>query len=480
MRIIKLVSFTGFVFLFLLHTVYSQEKQWTIQECMDTALQNNIQLNQQRLSNRLSEVSIEQSRAQRIPSLNASTSQGLSFGRSIDPYTNQYNNTNFASNSFSLNSNVTLFNGFQNTNTIRRNEIDLQAGEKDLETLKKNITLNITLGYLQVLFAYDQLENARNKLASTRAQVERTQKLVEIGELPEGNLLQLQSQMATDNYSFVNADNQVWIAKVNLMQLMNIPVKSGFDLLRPSYPDTINTAILNKSADEVYQEALQTQPQVQSAVLKVQSAEKGLQISKGAMAPRLSLSANLSSGYSNARSLYDRTYNTVTEEIGYLASDPSDKVLSDRQHTIVSAKSYPFQNQVWDNFGQSVRLSLSFPIFNSKQVKSNIKRSMINIETARLNKMNVEVQLRKNVEQAYSDLVVASKNYAAASEQLRTAKKSFQDTEKKYNLGLVNATDYLIEKNNYANARVMLTRNKYDYIFKHKILDFYKGEPIQF
>ncbi len=457
-----------------------QTRQWPLQACIDTALQNNIQMNQQRLNNRLTEINYEQARAQRIPTLNASASQSYNFGRSIDPYTNQYNNNNFASNSFSMNSSLTLFNGFQIKNRIRQNEIDLKAGEKDLETLKKNVTLNVVLGYVQVLFAYDQLENARNKVASTKAQVERTEKLVEMGELPESNLLQMKSQMSTDHYAQVNAENQLWMSKVNLMQLMEIPVSAGFDVERPPLPDSIDTRILTRKTDEIYQEALNTQPQVQSAALKVMSAEKNLEISRGAMYPRLSLSANLSSGYSNARSLYDRSYTTVIQEIGYLASDPTEKVLADKQQALIESRPYPFQNQVWDNFGQSVRLSLSIPIFNNKQVKTNIKRSVINIETARLSELNVKVQLRKDVEQAFSDLIVASKSFAAAYEQLQSARKSYLDVEKKYDLGLLNATDYLIEKNNYANAQVTLTRNKYDFIFKEKILDFYMGKPIHF
>jgi len=283
-------------------TQAQQTRLWPLQACIDTALQNNIQMNQQRLNNRLTQINYEQSRAQRLPTLNASASQSYSFGRSIDPYTNQYNNNNFASNSFSMNSSLTLFNGFQIKNKIKQNEIDLKAGEKDLETLKKNVTLNVVLGYVQVLFAYEQLENARNKVSSTKAQVERTEKLVEMGELPESNLLQMKSQMAIDHYAQVNAENQLWMSKVNLMQLMEIPVNAGFDVVRPQLPDSLDTRILTLKTDEIYQEALNTQPQVQSAALKVMSAEKNLEISRGAMYPRLSLSANLSSGYSNARS----------------------------------------------------------------------------------------------------------------------------------------------------------------------------------
>ena len=152
--------------------------------------------------------------------------------------------------------------------------------------------------------------------------------------------------------------------------------------------------------------------------------------------------------------------------------------MNDRTRMITAAKPYPFTNQVWDNFSQAVRISLSIPILNNKQVSSNIKRSMISIESARLNDKNIRNNLRKEVEQAYSDLAVAAKNYAAAMEQLKSAKKAFEDTERKYSLGLLNATDYLIEKNNYANAQNTLTRNKYDYLFRQKIINFYLGKEI--
>ncbi|NOY36464.1 MAG: TolC family protein [Chlorobi bacterium] len=455
-----------------------QAQKWSLEACIDTALVNNIQVNQEILINRQNMIGLEQARAQRIPALNANASQSFNFGRSVDPYTNQYNNQNFASNSFSFTSNYTLFNGFQNQNSIRQNEVNIRAGEKDIEAIKKNITLNVTLAYVQVLFAREQLENAQNKVISTKAQTERTEKLVKSGMLPEGNLLQLQSQLATDQYSQVNAENQVWLARVNLMQIMEIPVRTDFDIIRPEIPDTLDMTLLANGPEWVYQQALLTQPQIESASLNVKSAELGLKIAKGALFPRISLNASLSSGYSNARNLFDVTYETSAEQVGYLASDPTEIVLNDRTRMITTAKPYAFTSQVWDNLSQAVRLSLSIPILNNKQISSNIKRSAISIENARLSEKNIKNQLRKEVEQAYSDLAVASKNYVAAKKQLRSAKRSFQDTEKKYSLGLLNATDYLIEKNNFANARATLTRNKYDFLFRQKIVEFYLGKQI--
>lgn len=451
---------------------------WTLETCIDTALVNNIQINQQILARRQNVIGLDQARAQRIPTLNANASQSFNFGRSVDPYTNQYNNQNFASNSFSFTSNFTLFNGFQTINSIRQGEVDLMQSEKNIEATRKSITLNVALAYTQVLFTYEQMKNAQVKLESTRAQLERTEKLVRSGMLPEGNLFQMQSQLATDQYSAINAENQIWLAKVNLMQLMDIPVRQDFDIDRPEIPDSLDMSLLAEGPEWVYQQALLTQPQIEAARLEVESAQLGLKISQGSRLPRISLNASLSSGYSNARNLFDVTYETTTEQVGYLASDPTEFVLNDRTRMITEAKPYPFTNQVWDNFSQAVRISLSIPILNNKQVSSNIKRSMIAIESARLNDKNIRNNLRKEVEQAYSDLAVAAKNYAAALEQLKSAKKAFEDTERKYSLGLLNATDYLIEKNNYANAQNTLTRNKYDYLFRQKIINFYLGREI--
>jgi outer membrane protein len=437
-RIIIIVCLTYIICI----TAISQDKKWSLTECIEQALQENTAINQKKLANTVSELTLEQSKASRIPTLSGSTSQGFNFGRSLDPYTNTYIAQNIASNNFSLSSNLNLFTGFQTTNTIKKNELDLKAGTLDLEKTRKDVTLNVTLAYLQILFAYEQVENAKSQVESTQSQVDKTEILVNAGTLPIGNLYAVQSQLSTDKYSLVNAENQLSISKVNLMQLMELPVDPAFDVIRPNLGNIIFSTSTETAPDSIYSKALRVQPDVASSEIKVTSAETNLKISKAAMYPRLSISAGISSAYSDQR-----------------------------QRT--------FDEQLNDNFSQSVRLSLSVPIFNQKQVSTSIQKSRVNVLSSQLNAQDAKNQLRKNIEQAYNDMIAAQHNYDAVQNQLVSTETSYNDSKRKYELGMITATDYLIEKNNYSNALTNLIRAKYNYLFMNKILDFYQGYPIE-
>ncbi len=461
---------------------FAQESKWTLEECIQHALDRNITINQRKLNNELSEISLEQSKTDLLPNLTASGSQSWNFGRSVDPYTYDYVSTNVGSNNFGLSTSVTLFDGLQSFNTIKKNQIDVESGTLDLEQTKNDIILSVTQAYLQVLFAYEQVENAALSLESTAAQVERTQKLVNAGSSPEGDLFKINSQLASDQYSLVNAENQLSLSKINLMQIMELPVEEEFDIVIPEFDIATIGIDLPESSDEIFVKALEVQPEIESSKLKVASAEQSLKIAKGGLYPRLSLSGNLGTGYSNARTL--RLYEdpvTDIQEIGYVQSaGPSEVVVTERTYSPSRIVDYGFADQIKDNLSESIRLSLSIPIFNRFQTKNNISRSRINVETAELDRQNTENQLRKTIEQAYNDLVSSAKNYDAAVEQLKSLERSYNDTERKYELGMVNATDYLIEKNNFENSKYSLTRAKYEYIFTYKILDFYQGKPITF
>ncbi len=458
--------------------IYGQEKLWTLEECINYALERNIPINQKKLSNQMIEIDLRQDKAKMIPSLIASGNQNFNFGRSVDPYTNVYTSNDFASNNFALNSNWNIFKGFQNKNTIEKTKIDIQAGKLDLKETENNVTISITQSYLQILYSDEQVENAKNKLSSTQAQVKRTETLLRVGEVPEGTLFQIKAQEASDQYSLVNTENQLEMAKINLMQYMELPVEQYFEVVKPEYDDSLLVFIILQDSDEIFENAKNALPEIESAKLKIYSAEQSLKIAKGANLPRLSLSAGLSTGYSNNRNLYDRETTIAEQEIGYLQSDPTELVMTQKPVTTITDLNYPFGQQFTDNFSQSLRLSLTIPIYNNRQVKSNIEKSKINIQTARLNAQNTNNQLRKNIEQAYNDMIAAAKNHEAAKEQVKNLERSYGDTKRKFELGMINATDFIIEQNQYFDSESNLNRAKYQFIFTEKILDFYQGKPI--
>lgn len=427
---------------------WAQKAPWTFQQCLDTALKRNISVNQSMLSNELNKISLEQSKANRIPSVSASVGESYNIGKNVDATTNQFVIGTFNSGNYGLSASYNLFNGLQNNNTIRQYKLNIQAGRFDVETAKNAVILSVTTGYLQILQQYEILKTAQNQLSADSVQVDRTQKMLKVGKAAEGDLLQIQAQLATDYLQMVNAQNQLDIARVTLMQLMQIPVIDSFDIEIPSMIEP--PVLITQSKDEIYQRSLQAMPQIQSASLKTSSSLMAVKIATGARWPRLTFSAGMSSNYASSR---------------------KQGVLGD---------AYPWYSQVWDNVGQSMNLNLNIPIYSNRQIQSNIERAKINSQTAKLNELNTRQTLRMNIEQTYTGLRAASRNYGASKIQLGSTELTFKNAEKKFNVGVMSATDYLIQKNNFASSLSNSIQAKYNFIFQSKILDFYQGKAISF
>jgi outer membrane protein len=425
-----------------------QANIWSFRQCLDTALKNNIAINQSRLTNEIAKINLEQSKASRYPNLSANASENANLGKSINPLTNLVVFENYNSTAFNVNSSMNLFNGLQTRRTIQQNLLLLNAGKYDIEQAKNDITVNVTTAYLQVLFSYEILDAAKSQADATKLQVDQTEKLVNAGKIPEGNLFTIRAQQATDNLAVVNAQSQLDLAKVALMQLMQIPVADSFDVKKPEAGEP--EAILLQSNDQIYQKALTVQPQITGASIRTNSALLGIKINEGARWPRLILSGNMNSNFSVSTNLTGGS----------------------------SSGSSPFFNQLWDNLGGGLGLGLSIPIYSNRQIKSGIDKAKINALSAKLDEENTRLQLRKIIEQASTDLRSSIHKYAASMEQVKSAELAYRNIEKKYNVGLSTAIDYLIQKNIYYQAESNLIQSKYDYIFKAKILDFYQGKPI--
>ncbi|MFI5148142.1 MAG: TolC family protein [Bacteroidia bacterium] len=467
------------LFLFLSQAGLSQVKKWSLKECMQTALEHNISLNQNKLTIESARAVWEQSQYNLYPTLNLSDAQNFNFGRSIDPVSYQYTSQNFATNTPSLNSTVTLYGGFRNLNLVKENKLSYMAGTLDLEKMQNDLSLNVIGAYMQVLLAAEAMNLAMEQAASTSIQAERTEKFVNAGKYPELNLLQVRSQLASDKSAIVDAENALQIAKVNLMQLMELPVVPEFDIEKPVLETALSELAITP-AEVVYKNALSWQPQVKSAVYRSQAAETDLRISQGSILPVLSLSGALRTSYSSLRSRTSEQISYQRETIGYLQGNLSQPVIGLIPVSIISSSGYPIGKQFSDNFSQAAGLTLTIPIFNNFQGKYAIVRSKIGIQNARLNEDAVKIQLRKTVEQACTDQSGAAKKLAATTEQEKSEERTYVDMEKKLNAGIANMTDFLIEKSNYNKARISRLVSKYDYAYKTKVVDFYLGKPLSF
>jgi len=371
------------LFLFLIGFQLSAicQESWTLQQCVDHAIKNNIQIKQAQLSADLAKGNLSQSEANLLPNLNANLSNFYNFGKTIDPFTNSFASERVRSDRYSLQANVNLFNGLQAYNTIKQNQLNLAASRYDTEKMVSDISVYVAAAYLQVLFSMELLDIANQQVLLTKTQVERTKKLVDAGSVAKGNLLNIESQAASEELQVVNAQNNLDIAYLNLSQLLELTDTKNFKIVRPALPEMINAEI-KEDVSMIYQNALSNRPEIKSAELKLKSSEKRISIAKGALSPQLTMGGSYGSGYSGLSrrivgtpqyGLAQTVYFTQSQEPIY-----GPVLLNEFEKT-------PYTKQINDNINKSFGFNLSIPIFNGFQVKNSITRAKISNSNAQLN-----------------------------------------------------------------------------------------------
>ncbi len=467
-----------FLLLTILFQVSAQEPGndiWSLEDCINYAMQNNIQIKQTVLNTEYSENQLKQSKLGQIPSLNGSLGYNFSWGRALDETTYRYtDNSQINSINVGISTSVNLFNGLQVRNTIQQNELNLMASYADVEKIKDDISLNIAAAYLSILFNKELLSVTRSQLEITEQQVSRTRKVVDAGKLAEGSFLEIQSQYASEEVNLVNAENQLMISLLNLQQTLDLPVDTAFDVFIPKLDDPDENPIV-MSALEVYRIAEQEMPQIKGAQYSLESSEKQLSVAKGARSPQLYLSGNFNTGYSDIRQEFIGFGEPTSNDIGI--TDNGVNVSSYPRETLLTG-AYPFSNQLVDNRAGGVGLGLSIPIFNGWRVNTSIANARIALESSELELQSRKLMLYKSIQQAYADAFAALKKFRASERALVSMAESFKYTEKKFEVGLVNTVDYNTSKNQLTSTQSDLLQAKYDFIFRIKILNFYRGEPI--
>ncbi|MGD1843319.1 MAG: TolC family protein [Thermonemataceae bacterium] len=459
------------------------KNQWSLKECIDYGIENNLTIKQSQLQVQSSQSTFQQSREGRLPTVTGRATQSIASGRSIDPFTNEPLTETINSTRLGLNANWVLFNGFNQTNTIRQNETNFQADQLDVEQSKRDISLNIATAYLQVLLNQELLNASQNQVLATKGQLERTQKLFEAGSIAENEVIDLKAQLANDEISVTTARNQLSIAKVNLMQLMNLPVQQDFEVIQVDVAQ-IDNPYASESPQAIYREAVGEQYNVQSADLRIKSSEYAVNSANGNRIPSLSLNASVSTLYSSAAPTQildpDGTFSTVITPIGFLGSNPSDTVFTSQQIPNGENVDNGFFNQLDFNLQSSVGLTLTVPIYNAGQIRNNVTQAKINKKIAEYQSENVRIQLRQDIEQAYNDMRVAATTYDARERQVESLQLAYETTETRFNVGAANSVDFNLAKINLDRARADLIRAKYDYAFRIKVLDFYVNKPLDF
>lgn len=430
--------------IFLLTTlgVQAQDEPWTLEACILYALQENIRVKQADLTGQRNELYSEQARAAKLPSLSGSVSQNFNWNKSLQTASGQYGSLEGAnSTSYGLNSSMLLFNGMKLNNQEKQAELNLQSSYYYAETIKESIELSILQAFLQVLYAQENVTNAQKQIEATTEQLALAEERLNLGMISQSDYLQIKSQLAAEKLTLANAYSVQSIAKVSLMQLMELPVDNGFEIASPLLESLLEKQV-QPNAFEIYQQALAIKPQIKMTELDQQSARLEERIAKASLLPSLSLNANLGTNYSSLQSGFD------------------------------------YSSQLKNQISPSVGLSLSIPIFQNKQAQTSIGLAKISITDAELEAINTRNELRKEIEQATVDALSAQSEYKASMEQFQAVRESNEVANEKYQIGLMNSVDYLFEKTNLITAESALLQSKYQLIFTAKILDFYKGIPL--
>jgi outer membrane protein len=467
-----------FFFLFTATLIYGQKRDsvaspgqaWSLEQCINYAWEHNISVKQSELNLDIAKNNVTQSKANVLPNVSGFVSQTYNYGLTVNPFTNTFANGEVTADDFALSGSLTIFSGLQNMNIIRQNEANYHASTYDLLSNKNNIALSIAQAYLQILLDEELLEETKGQHEVSLQEVEHTRILVDAGSLAKSNLLDIESQEANDEVNEVDAQNNLDIANLSLVQLLDFDSTKGINILRPEISIPENPTINNPEV--IYSTALTNQPDIQSAQLKWESAQRGEVVSAGALYPKLSLTGSVGTGYSTGNYAEVPTLDTL--HATYNGSPLSFLYPSYGEGTVV-----PFSQQWKNNRNESFGFRLTIPIFNGLQSNIAYQNAKLNEQNSYYNYVTAQLNLRKTIQQAYADAYAALKKFHAEEKSVASLNESFGYTKSKFDVGAATALDYNTAKTNLEKAQLDMLQAKYTYVFKLKVLDFYEGKPLK-
>ncbi|MES2265860.1 MAG: TolC family protein [Bacteroidota bacterium] len=413
----------------------------TLRQCIDIALKHNLDVRKSELQLQSAKVDKNQAKENLLPSINGQVDHGISNGRSLNQVDYTYVNASTKFASYSANADLTLFNGLQNLNRIKQTALAYKAGEMDLQQAKDLVTINTITAYLQVLNNTEALSQVQNQVEVSKKQLDRLQILENQGANKQPNdFTDLKGTYADNQVSYVNQKAVLQTSKLNLLQILNIPYRTNIAFEKITNADILQQ---NGTSEDVYQTALNQLAYVKAAVLRRQSAEKGVLAAKGALSPTISLFGGLNTNYSSAAQ--------------------------------INNSAIPYWDQFKNNFYNQFGVSLRIPILNYFQNRNKVTLAKIDLQSYKYVEENTKIQLRQNVEQAYLNMSNALERYKALQDQVTAYKESFRIAEIRFNAGVLNSVEFVLAKNYLDRANLNLINARYDCVIYNKILDYYQG-----
>lgn len=436
----------SFGFLVACLSVQAQAK-WTLRQCVDYAVENNIDLKQQALNVKSSEIELSTNKNSRLPDLNASANQSFNFGQSLDYKTNTYTSNNSSGTNFSISSSTPIFTGFRIPNQIKVSEFNLMAATEGLKKAKENLEIQVVSLYLEILFKKEILKAYQEQLTLSSLEVERTNTLVSSGKVPESQLYDIKAQQAKDELNVTMANNDLTLALLNLSQALNLASSENFDIEEPVLTDVIESNISSvMPPDYVYQIALGIKPQIKEAEYKLESSKRNLKVAQSDYWPTIGLGLSYSNGFNHI-------YKNGIENASV-------------------------SSQLKNNARESIGFSLSIPIFNRFRVRNQVRSARLNIETQSLVLDNIKLALYKEIQQAYQSATSAQAKFTSTEKSLDAANESFKYARERYDIGKSTVFEYNEAQTKLLTSKSEQIQAKYDFIFRAKILDFYQGKEI--
>ena len=426
--------------------VQAETKQWSLRECCDYAVDHNISIKQQQNQCRQQELELSTAKNSRLPDLSASAGQNFSFGRGLTAE-NTYSNTNTSSTSFSLGTTVPVFTGFRIPNQIKLNQLNLEAATADLEKAKNDIRLQVAEAYVQILYDMEIADVAHRQIEIDSAQVVRLQAFVNNGKAAEAELSQQKATLASSRLTATQADNNTRLAILSLTQLLELPTPDGFSIVRPNISELSEFSDYSGlTPDQIYAEALGVKPEILSQQLKLKGMEHSIKIAKADNYPTLSLNGGLGTNY----------------------------------YTTSGFKSDAFGEQLKNNFSQYIGVSLNVPIFNRFQTRNNIRSARINQENQQLALDNTKKTLYKEIQQVYYNALNAQTKEKSSEEAVQSSKDAFELMQAKYENGKATITEFNESKNNYLKSESDLVQARYENLYQHALIEYYRGHELTF
>ncbi|MCD6065738.1 MAG: TolC family protein [Bacteroidetes bacterium] len=453
--------------------IHAQDTEaYTLQKCIDIALKNNLAVITAELQSKSSSVQLQQSAAAALPSVSAYANQGISTGKSINPYTNTFINQEVTTGQYGVNGSLTLFSGLYNYNTFRQSMYNNHAGRMDLEQAKLDISIQVTLAYMQVLTNQELLNQALSQMEVTQAQIDRLSVLDKNNAVSPSVLYDTKGQLANDKIYLINIKASLLTAKLNLGQLMNVTFSPAATFEGMGVKEI---AEVKAEPQQTFSEVSKTLPAIRSAEYRRQGAKKGWHAAGGLLFPTVNLNASLGTNYSSAASSQKvaNVYDAATD--AYITVGATPYLVFQPQYEYTSEK-ISFTDQLKNNLNTYVGVGVQLTLFNGLRTRTQVANSKINYELARSQQKNTETRYKAVIEQLCNDLLSSAERTKVLQEQVNDYTESFRIATAKFEKGAITTYDYITAKTNFEKSKANLITSQYEYALRSKVLALYKGE----